>query len=441
MLSLKITGMPCSGPRAPPAARSASSARASAIADGLSASIERSVGPWRSSSDSRARYSRTMSSEVVSPRVSASWICGTVFSKTVNGATGARAGAPTRQLTICDRCSGVRPRTSGAATSWRATSGDARDLRAGRRNLRRGARVRRRVLRRHQRVAQRDRKAAARIVDLAQPLHDEGHQRGGLSRLQRQREHVADVRRIVAGPAVGERIGVHVADGGQQAGRVRAEHVRGRTVARWAAHRIGDVLRVLHHRHEGVGEIDRAVAVRRGRDRHRAAVLERARRAAPGDVDHARPRRRCSCSCRRSGGSRRLSARRGRGRRGRRPARTGVIESKRSPPSCARPKPVRYWCGDQRRAAGRAHAELEIAEAVERVGAAAGGDAAAVLRPGRRVLDVPELAVSGREPRDGVQPQRQRRHDGGDAEGADVRTRSSCGVLDHAAEPLPTITR
>jgi hypothetical protein len=37
--------------------------------------------------------------------------------------------------------------------------------------------------------------------------------------------------------------------------------------------------------------------------------------------------------------------------------------------------------------------QLEIPEAVERVRAAAGGDAAAVLRPGGGVLDVPELAV------------------------------------------------
>ena len=37
--------------------------------------------------------------------------------------------------------------------------------------------------------------------------------------------------------------------------------------------------------------------------------------------------------------------------------------------------------------------ELQIAEAVERVRAAAGGDATAVLAPPGRVLDIPELAV------------------------------------------------
>ena len=42
-----------------------------AIADGFSASIECSAGPWRSKRDNRARYSRTTSSDVVSPRVSA----------------------------------------------------------------------------------------------------------------------------------------------------------------------------------------------------------------------------------------------------------------------------------------------------------------------------------------------------------------------------------
>ena len=119
MLSLKMIGMPCIGPRVLPAARSASSARASAIAAGFSASIECSAGPCRSNLESRARYSRTTSCVVVSPRVSASWICGAVCSTTVNRAAGA-APPVRRQLMICDRCSGVRPRRSGAATSCRA---------------------------------------------------------------------------------------------------------------------------------------------------------------------------------------------------------------------------------------------------------------------------------------------------------------------------------
>ena len=46
--------------------------------------------------------------------------------------------------------------------------------------------------------------------------------------------------------------------------------------------------------------------------------------------------------------------------------------------------------------------QLEIAEPVERIRPAAGGDAAAVLRPRRRVLNVPELAVARRNARDRV---------------------------------------
>ncbi len=48
MLSLMITGMPCSGERAPLVLRSASIARASSSAFGLSAITAWSDGPWRS---------------------------------------------------------------------------------------------------------------------------------------------------------------------------------------------------------------------------------------------------------------------------------------------------------------------------------------------------------------------------------------------------------
>ena len=48
MLSLTITGMPCSGERGPFVLRSASSARAISSAFGLTARIERSDGPLRS---------------------------------------------------------------------------------------------------------------------------------------------------------------------------------------------------------------------------------------------------------------------------------------------------------------------------------------------------------------------------------------------------------
>ena len=51
----------------------------------------------------------------MSPRVIASCSCGTVFSKTVNGAGGGCAGRV--QLTICARWRGVRPRRSGSCTS------------------------------------------------------------------------------------------------------------------------------------------------------------------------------------------------------------------------------------------------------------------------------------------------------------------------------------
>ena len=67
MLSLNTIGTPWNGLRTRPAARSASRARASAIARGFSASIARNVGPWRSYCVSRVRYSRTMSSEVTTP--------------------------------------------------------------------------------------------------------------------------------------------------------------------------------------------------------------------------------------------------------------------------------------------------------------------------------------------------------------------------------------
>ena len=142
MLSLNAIGTPWNGPRTRPAARSASSARASAIARGFKASIDFSAGPLRSYSDCRSRYSRTMSSDVVNPRVIASCSCSTVFSRTVKAAplkrgpayaaaatsvavglrfSGAEASV-SRQFAICDRCKGVRPRRSGDATSFRAIS-------------------------------------------------------------------------------------------------------------------------------------------------------------------------------------------------------------------------------------------------------------------------------------------------------------------------------
>jgi len=57
-------------------------------------------------------------------------------------------------------------------------------------------------------------------------------------------------------------------------------------------------------------------------------------------------------------------------------------------------KAVKIIVGGEYLAARPADLELQIAEAVERVRAAAGGDATAVLAPPGRVLDIPELAVS-----------------------------------------------
>src|SRR5439155_20648631 len=58
---------------------------------------------------------------------------------------------------------------------------------------------------------------------------------------------------------------------------------------------------------------------------------------------------------------------------------------------------VEVLIGRERRAARALYVKLQIAEPVERVGAAAGRDASAVLRPERRVLNVPVLAVGGRQ--------------------------------------------
>src|SRR4029077_198469 len=48
------------------------------------------------------------------------------------------------------------------------------------------------------------------------------------------------------------------------------------------------------------------------------------------------------------------------------------------------------------------HLQLQVAEAVERLRAAAGRDPDAVLATRRHVLDVPELAVGGGDGRDGA---------------------------------------
>src|SRR5437762_2795821 len=90
------------------------------MAWGLSARIARKWGPLRSYMAARARYSRVISAEVVTPVVIASWSCDTVFSKTVNGGM---VGCDGRvQFAICARLRGDRPRISGSPRSFLATS-------------------------------------------------------------------------------------------------------------------------------------------------------------------------------------------------------------------------------------------------------------------------------------------------------------------------------
>ena len=102
---------------------------------------------------------------------------------------------------------------------------------------------------------------AARIVDLAQSFHDERHQRGRLVPGGGQREDVADVRRIEAGPlsvngspymsptdvSTPPFVPSTCADGPWPDGPlIGSATLRG----------------VLHHRDEAVGRIDAAIAVR-----------------------------------------------------------------------------------------------------------------------------------------------------------------------------------
>ena len=183
-----------------------------------------------------------------------------------------------------------------------------------------------------------------------------------------------------------------------------------RTVAGGTARRIGHELRILHHRDEGIGQVDRPVAVRRSGHRHGAAVLEGARRSAPRHIDHPAVSRRIRVAVdvaqivRIGGGEQRsgddhVAMKHGRDRIEAVAAVVGQAE--------AGEVLVRH----ERHAIARADADLEIAEAVERIGAAAGRDAAAVLRPRRRVLYVPELAVGRRKARDGGSPHAQCGHD------------------------------
>ncbi len=221
---------------------------------------------------------------------------------------------------------------------------------------------------------------------------------------------------------------VHVADRGEQTASARTEDVRRWPVAGRSAVRVGHAPRVLHDGHERVGEIDGAIAVRRRRDRQRSAIFERAGRAAPGDVDDSRLR----------GGVReaieiaqvvgvvrredpaRYHDRAGEDRRDRIEALALVVRE---------PEAAQVFVGDDRGAARCPYPHFQVAEAVEGIGAAAGGDAAAVLRPGRRVLDVPELSVERRQSRQCVDAQggQRQRPDQADCKNSSLHGRHRIG--------------
>ena len=208
------------------------------------------------------------------------------------------------------------------------------------------------------------------------------------------------MRRIEARIRVRERIRVHVAGGGPQRRRPRPQHVRRRAVARRPLAWVGCAGRVLHHRDEGVGSIDLRVAARGGGHRRPAAVVVGAGGAAPGQlhgaglvgaVEHAVEVAQPRGVLRRVDGAGDDDAvvhHRGDAVE----ALTAVVGQ----PEAA--QVLVAHCG--RAAASASHLQLQVAEAVEWVGASAGGDAAAVLRPGRGVLDIPELAVCGGHGRD-----------------------------------------
>ncbi len=108
MLSLMTIGIPCSGPRNLPAARSLSRSRAIASASGLSSMIElrlmppsfcasAAVGlPRPSISAIRSRYIWVICSEVRSPAAIFSWRSRTVASSTRNGSWAKRGRAKRR---------------------------------------------------------------------------------------------------------------------------------------------------------------------------------------------------------------------------------------------------------------------------------------------------------------------------------------------------------
>ena len=85
--------MPCSGPRSFPALRSASSARASSMAPGMTAMTLLSLGPLRSMASIRAIYAWVSASLVVVPEASIADSSGIDFSSTCMAALVAVWGA------------------------------------------------------------------------------------------------------------------------------------------------------------------------------------------------------------------------------------------------------------------------------------------------------------------------------------------------------------
>ena len=230
--------------------------------------------------------------------------------------------------------------------------------------------------------------------------------------------------RIEAGPFVGEGVAVHVANGCQHAGGFRAEHVRGWSVTGRAGHRIGHLACVLHDGDEAIGQIDLAVAVGGRCDGQFAAVFVGAGGAAPGDFDdtflignvgEGIEVAEIGCVFRRKDFSRDDDAIDQQRRDG--------IEAFAAVERQA--ESVQVLIAGEQRVVGPANLKFQVAEAVERIGAAAGGDAAAVLRPGGCVLDVPKLPVGGRQMRDSVRgrPRRQ----GGEREKHQARQ-----IFDHS---------
>ena len=215
---------------------------------------------------------------------------------------------------------------------------------------------------------------------------------------------------------IGKGVPVHVADARQHA-RPRSKDMGRRSMSRGAFHRIDHVPRVLHDGHERIDRVDPPVAAGRGRDGHQATVFIRAGRAAPGDLDQPILIRYVREAVdvaqvvrirRRENGPRDDDVAAHDGCDGVEPS--GAVRGETEPREVLIPH--------EQRPIGALHLQLEVPESVERIGAAARRDPAAVLRPRRGVLNVPELAVSRADPRDRDDPSRQQRNCDGDGDGA-----------------------